>query len=98
MQLPNNAATNGWYNVLPNPAPVRQLSGTIRVPYVVLGAGVTGLSAARQLATHLPEEQIVLIEAERVGSGTSGRNSGFVLDSFFHGDEPLKNPELLLEK
>ena len=94
MQLPNNAATNGWYNVLPNPAPVRQLSGTIRVPYVVLGAGVTGLSAARQLATHLPEEQIVLIEAERVGFGTSGRNSGFVLDSFFHGDEPLKNPEL----
>jgi hypothetical protein len=42
MQLPNNAATNGWYNVLPNPAPVRQPSRTIRVPYVVLGAGVTG--------------------------------------------------------
>ena len=55
MQLPNNAATNGWYNVLPDPAPAKQVSGTVRAPYVVLGAGVTGLSAARQLATHLPE-------------------------------------------
>ena len=94
MQLPNNAATNGWYNVLPDPAPAKQVSGTIRAPYVVLGAGVTGLSAARQLATHLPDEEIVLIEAERIGFGTSGRNSGGALASFFHGDEPLNNPEL----
>ncbi|MFL2558880.1 MAG: hypothetical protein ACJ0US_12610 [Arenicellales bacterium] len=36
----------------------------------------------------------MLIEAERVGFGTSGRNSGFALDSFFQGDEPLNNPEL----
>ena len=74
------------------------VEGNKKKRVIILGAGVTGLSAARQLATHLPEEQIVLIEAERVGFGTSGRNSGFVLNSFFHGDEPLKNPELLLEK
>ena len=95
-ELPNNAATNGWYNVLPEPAAARQVSGTIRVPYAVLGAGVTGLSAARQLATHLPDEEIVLIEAERVGFGTSGRNSGFVLGNHFHGgDVPFEDPELV---
>ena len=96
MQLPNNAATNGWYNVLPDPSPAKQVSGSIRAPYVVLGAGVTGLSAARQLATHLPDEEIVLIEAERVGFGTSGRNSGFVLGNHFHGgDVPFENPALV---
>ncbi|GIT19742.1 MAG: hypothetical protein CM1200mP39_25480 [Dehalococcoidia bacterium] len=29
-----------------------------------------------------------------MGFGTSGRNSGFALDSFFHGMGPLNNPEL----
>jgi glycine/D-amino acid oxidase-like deaminating enzyme len=95
MQLPSNAPTNGWYNVLSEPEPPRQVSGTVRVPWVVLGAGLTGLSAARQLATHFPTEQIALIEAERVGFGTSGRSSGFVLDMLFLGSEvPFADPEL----
>jgi len=95
MQLPSNAPNNGWYNVLSDPAPARQVSGTVRAPWVVLGGGLTGLSAARQLATHVPNEEIVLIEAERVGFGTSGRNSGFALDNFFQGDEvPFVDPEL----
>ena len=55
----------------------------MRVPWAVIGAGFTGLAAARTLAGHLPDETIALIEAERVGFGTSGRNSGFVLESHF---------------
>ena len=87
MKLPANAATNGWYNVLPTPPAARRLSGQARYPWVVVGAGLTGLSAARQLASHMPDTQIALVEAERVGFGASGRNSGFVLDVLFRGDE-----------
>ncbi|MEQ8370908.1 MAG: FAD-binding oxidoreductase [Alphaproteobacteria bacterium] len=85
MQLPANAATNGWYNILPTPPPARRLQGQQRYPWVVIGAGLTGLSAARQLATHMPDTPIALIEAERVGFGASGRNSGFVLEVLFGG-------------
>ncbi len=47
---------------------------------MVLGAGITGLSAARRLAEHLPEARILLVDAQRVGFGASGRNSGFLTD------------------
>ena len=86
MQLPANASTNGWYNILPAQPPANRVSGTVRVPWAVVGAGLTGLAAARQLATHLPEQNIALIEAERIGFGTSGRNAGFVLDLLFRLD------------
>jgi glycine/D-amino acid oxidase-like deaminating enzyme len=47
---------------------------------VVLGAGFTGLAAARQLALHYPDDQVILLEAQQVGFGASGRNSGFAID------------------
>ena len=46
----------------------------------MVGAGFTGLAAARRLAEHDAGARIVLIEAQRVGNGASGRNSGFVVD------------------
>ncbi|BBH46469.1 hypothetical protein KU43P_29460 [Pseudomonas sp. KU43P] len=45
-----------------------------------MGAGFTGLATARQLAAHFPDQEIVLIEAQEVGFGTSGRNAGFAID------------------
>lgn len=47
---------------------------------MVVGAGFTGLAAARQLALHFPDEEIVLVEAQEVGFGTAGRNAGFAID------------------
>ncbi|AEA69955.1 Putative oxidoreductase [Pseudomonas brassicacearum subsp. brassicacearum NFM421] len=46
----------------------------------MVGAGFTGLAAARQLALNFPDDEIVLIEAQEVGYGTSGRNAGFAID------------------
>ena len=46
----------------------------------MVGAGFTGLAAARQLALHRPDWRIVVLEARRVGSGASARNSGFIVD------------------
>lgn len=46
----------------------------------MLGAGFTGLAAARQLAMHFPDQEVVLVDAQEVGFGTAGRNAGFAID------------------
>lgn len=46
----------------------------------MLGAGFTGLAIARRLAELRPEWRILLIDAQRVGGGASGRSSGFLVD------------------
>lgn len=79
-KLPKDDGSNGWYNILPPAPPARRVSGQQGFDYVVVGAGFAGLAAARRLAEQLPETEIALIEAERVGYGASGRNSGFVID------------------
>ncbi len=71
---------NGWYNILPTPPPSRELTDEEVVDWLVIGAGFTGLSAARRLADCLPDDRIALVEADRVGRGTSGRNAGFAID------------------
>jgi len=83
--MPDDGSSNGWYNILPEAPPARTLNGDTKADWVVLGAGVVGLAAARRLAEHLPQARILLIEAQRVGSGNSGRNSGFVLHCYFMG-------------
>lgn len=50
------------------------LSGDIRADVCVIGAGFTGLSAALHLAER--GMKVVLLEAQRVGWGASGRNGG----------------------
>jgi glycine/D-amino acid oxidase-like deaminating enzyme len=48
----------------------------------VIGAGFTGLSAARQLAK--AGAKVVVLEAERVGWGASGRNGGHLNNGLAH--------------
>ncbi|MGF1526196.1 MAG: NAD(P)/FAD-dependent oxidoreductase [Candidatus Competibacterales bacterium] len=58
-------------NVLP---PFPRLQGPIEGEVCVIGGGLTGLSAALHLAREGLE--VVLLEAQRVGWGASGRNGG----------------------
>jgi glycine/D-amino acid oxidase-like deaminating enzyme len=71
----------GWYAILPEPGPARRLTGQQSADWVVVGAGVTGLAAARRLGELQPEARVILLESYRVGYGASGRNSGFIIDS-----------------
>jgi glycine/D-amino acid oxidase-like deaminating enzyme len=78
--LPTDTSACGWYEMLPEPPPPQRIRGAESADWVVLGAGITGLAAARRLAEHLPAARILLIDAQRVGAGASGRNSGFLTD------------------
>ncbi|MFJ4444294.1 NAD(P)/FAD-dependent oxidoreductase [Pseudomonas sp. NPDC089422] len=78
--LPADDATCGWYHLSKPRTPRPAHSGHSQARWVVVGAGFTGLAAARQLATNFPNDEVVLIEAQEVGFGTSGRNAGFAID------------------
>jgi glycine/D-amino acid oxidase-like deaminating enzyme len=54
------------------------LPGDATADVCILGAGFTGLWTAWWLRQSAPERSIVVIEAERVGFGASGRNLGWL--------------------
>ena len=77
---PADDSTCGWFH-LSQPRKARPAHvGTRTARWVVIGAGFTGLAAARQMALNFPDDEIVLIEAQEVGYGASGRNAGFAID------------------
>ncbi len=66
-----------WYADTAVPlAPFAPLRGDVRADVCVIGGGYTGLSAALHLAQ--AGLKVVLLEAQRVGFGASGRNGGQV--------------------
>ncbi len=70
-----------WYHAtVPAPPPRVRLSGTLRARACVVGGGLAGVSAA----LHLAERGIdtVLLEAEEIGHGASGRNGGQIVQGF----------------
>ncbi len=70
----------GWAQSADQLPPPQVLSQRVLADFAVLGGGLTGLSAARQLAALAPEKKIVILERGRVGFGASGRSSGFIMD------------------
>jgi glycine/D-amino acid oxidase-like deaminating enzyme len=78
--LPRDDDTNGWNRTLAPRNPSATLAGDTRADWIVVGAGLAGLAASRRLAENRPEDKVVLLEAQRVGDGASGRNSGFAID------------------
>lgn len=74
---PIYSTRNGWSAMLPPRAARPALASDLRADYVVIGAGYTGVAMARRLAHAAPDARIVLVEADEVGEGSAGRNSGF---------------------
>jgi glycine/D-amino acid oxidase-like deaminating enzyme len=75
--LPDHREPCGWNALLPRREPKPSATGKLSARFAVVGAGYTGLSAARRLAELLPESEIILLEGTEVAEGSSGRNSGF---------------------
>ena len=78
--IPKDDAQCGWFHTAPARVPRPAHRGEKNARWAVVGAGFTGLAAARQLALNFPGDEIVLIEAQEIGFGTSGRNAGFAID------------------
>lgn len=79
--IPKHDQANGWNRILAPRTPRPALDRDIVVDWVVVGAGVAGLAAARRLAENHPQATIALLEADQVGQGSQGRNSGFIIDT-----------------
>lgn len=71
----------------PAPAPFEPLAGQARCDVAIVGGGLAGTSAALALAGR--GYRVRVLEAERVGSGASGRNGGQVLPGFAAGHGEL---------
>lgn len=65
-----------WEKLTPERPKANALSGALKVDVCVIGAGITGLSAA----LHLLEQgkSVCVLEAHETGQGGSGRNVGLV--------------------
>jgi len=81
-----------WYAASVDlPAPSPPLAGEHRADVCILGAGITGLSAAIELAE--AGYSVIVLEAERVGWGASGRSGGQAI--FGYGCDQPKLAALL---
>lgn len=63
------------------------LSGPIECDTVIVGAGLAGLTTALELAR--AGQRVVVLEAESVGFGASGRNGGFVGPGYSTGTDAI---------
>ena len=66
-----------WQQQLPARPPRPALTGEVTADVAIIGAGFTGLWTAYYLSALVPALRILLIEAEEVGYGASGRNGGW---------------------
>ena len=70
-----------WINDLPLRKNINFLEKNIKCDWLIVGAGYTGLSAARKLAVLNPNQKIILIDSQLAGEGASSRNSGYLVDA-----------------
>jgi gamma-glutamylputrescine oxidase len=77
----NSEHVKSYYATTAHPAPEHPcLEGRIDADVCILGAGLTGLSAAIELAE--AGYRVVVLEAQRVGWGASGRSGGQAIFGF----------------
>ena len=84
-----------WINDLNPRHNIKILEKNEDCDFLIIGAGYTGLSAARKLAQLNPNHKIILADAQRAGEGASSRNSGYLVDTTlndgFSSNKELKN-------
>jgi glycine/D-amino acid oxidase-like deaminating enzyme len=74
-----------WWEGVESGPVSEPLSRDIAADLVIVGGGLTGLWAAIQAVTEQPGRLVVVLEAQHVAAGASGRNGGFVSASLTHG-------------
>jgi glycine/D-amino acid oxidase-like deaminating enzyme len=82
-----------WINDLDRRFNIKTLDKDNSCDWLIVGAGYTGLSAARKLSELHPNQKIIIVEAQLAGEGASGRNSGYLVDTTLN-DGFTSNKEL----
>jgi len=82
-----------WINDLSPRLKINNLNDTDDCEWLIVGAGFTGLSAARKLGQLYPNQKIILVDAQLAGEGASSRNSGYLVDTTLN-DGFTSNKEL----
>ena len=70
-----------WINDLSPRNNIKILSSDLDCEWLIIGAGYTGLSAARKLGQLFPNQKILLVDGQLAGEGASSRNSGYLVDT-----------------
>ncbi len=76
-----NDNTCGWLNNLQPRKNFKSLDRNLKCDYLIIGAGYTGLSAARKLSEIDSNKKIIIVDAQLAGEGSSSRNSGYLVDT-----------------
>ena len=82
-----------WINDLSQRNSIQSLSKNLDSEWLIIGAGYTGLSAARKLGELYSNQKILIVDAQLAGEGASSRNSGYLVDSTLN-DGFTSNKEL----
>ena len=82
-----------WINDLDRRTNIKTLDRDKFCDWLIIGAGYTGLSAARKLSELHPGQKIIIVDAQFAGEGASGRNSGYLVDTTLN-DGFTSNKEL----
>ena len=82
-----------WVNDLIPRANIKTIHSNEDCDWLIVGAGYTGLSAARKLGQLYPNQKIILVDAQLAGEGASSRNSGYLVDTTLN-DGFTSNKEL----
>ena len=82
-----------WINDLSLRNNIVTLSSDLDCEWLIIGAGYTGLSAARKLGQLYPNQKILLVDSQLAGEGASSRNSGYLVDTTLN-DGFTSNKEL----
>jgi len=71
----------GWIKNLSKRNNIKVIDKNHKCDWIIIGAGFTGLSAARKLGNLNPNKKIILVDAQLAGEGASSRNSGYLVDT-----------------
>ena len=92
MELTNDNGCS-WIKDLTPRTNIKTLQSNDDSEWLIIGAGYTGLSAARKLGQLYPNQKIIIVDAQLAGEGASSRNSGYLVDTTLN-DGFTSNKEL----
>ena len=92
MEVTNDNSCS-WVNDLIPRSNIKSIQSNEDCEWLIIGAGYTGLSAARKLGQLYPNLKIILVDAQLAGEGASSRNSGYLVDTTLN-DGFTSNKEL----